>query len=310
MIALPHQLNNQRMSSSERIARRENLSSEAFFEGYVKQGLPVVVAGALKECPALSRWSLDYLRTHAGNPTVCLKQWYASELQVSRIRLNHYLDSLEEYESRSHRGTASAAERPAYLHDMPLVYILPDAVADLAPFPKEHFPAWYRYDWWKFAQFFLGPSHSLTPLHFDTLLTHNLFFQVMGRKRFILLAHEQHRYCYRYQWRWFEVDPGRPDYDRYPLYRNARAIECIVEPGDMLYMPPGMLHHARSLECAISFNVDWHTKESALKGVLGFHRGMPLKNVYYNAVIALGMGAGLSAKRVLPFFRSYLNYVS
>lgn len=292
------------------LARREQLSYTEFFEEFVDQGLPVIVPGALRRCPALSRWNLDYLRVRAGNPTVRLKAWYGSELRASRIALNEYLDSIEDFESSVRAGAGFALERPAYLHDMPLVSILPEAISDLTAFPATYFPAWYRSDWWRFAQIFLGPSQSLTPLHFDTLLTHNLFFQVMGRKRFILLAHDQRHYCYRYGWRWFEVDPEQPDYDRHPLYRNAKAIECIVEPGDMLYLPPGMLHHVRSLECAISFNVDWHTKATALKGLLGCLRGMPLKNIYYNAVIALGMCTALPAKRVLPFFRSYLNYVS
>jgi hypothetical protein len=71
-----------------------------------------------------------------------------------------------------------------------------------------------------------------------------------------------------------------------------------------------MLHHVRSLDCTISFNVDWHTKTSACKGVMALARGMPRKNVYYNAVIALGTCFGLSAKQVLPWYKSYLNYVS
>lgn len=78
----------------------------------------------------------------------------------------------------------------------------------------------------------------------------------------------------------------------------------------MLYMPPGMLHHVRSLDGSMSFNVDWHTRDSAIQGVLALKRNMPLKNVYYNAVIALGQCARISAGRVLPWYRSYLNYVS
>ncbi|WP_347257367.1 cupin-like domain-containing protein, partial [Methylocaldum sp.] len=111
-------------------------------------------------------------------------------------------------------------------------------------------------------------------------------------------------------WRWCEVDAENPNFVRHPLFREAQVRECTVEPGDMLYMPPGMLHHVRSLDCAISFNVDWHTRESSVQGILALGRGMPLKNVYYNAVIALGLCAGISAEQVLPWCRSYLNYVS
>ena len=79
---------------------------------------------------------------------------------------------------------------------------------------------------------------------------------------------------------------------------------------DMLDIPPGMLHHVRSLDCALSFNVDWHTKDSALAGLIAARRGMPAKNVYFNAVIALGLWSGVPAKALLPYYRSYLDYVS
>lgn len=298
------------MPAYEVVERRERIAADEFAAEYVKQGRPLIITGALDSCSALSRWTLDYLRAKAGQQAIGLKAWYASDIQTIRKSLDSYIDSLEAYEARLKTGSATSEERPPYLHDVPLISVLPDAKSDLEGFPLGYFPAWYGDNWWKFAQFFLGPSHSLTPLHFDCLLTHNLFCQIKGRKRFVLMPHDQLKYCYPYQWRWCAVDVEEPDYERYPLYRRAKPIEVLVGPGDVLYMPPGTLHHARSLDCAISFNVDWHTRDSALKGALSFVRGMPLKNVYYNCVIALGLWTGISVKRVLPFFRSYLNYVS
>lgn len=296
------------------VERIENLSSTSFFSDFVAKNRPVVVPGALRHCRALSCWTADHLHKVAGSRTVKLKQGLNEEgvagLKTIASRLNDYLDCVADFETRLQRNEVSAKDRPPYLHDLPLLSVLPDAANDLNGFPADYFPDWYRTDWFKFAQFFLGPSHSLTPLHFDCLLTHNLFFQVRGRKRFILLHHDQLPYCYRYKWRWCEVDAENPDFMRHPLYREAQVQECIVEPGDMLYMPPGMMHHVRSLDCSMSFNVDWHTRGSAIQGMLALRRGMPLKNVYYNAVIALGQCAGQPARRVLPWYRSYLNYVS
>jgi hypothetical protein len=295
------------------VERREEVSPAAFFAEYVAKSRPVVIPGALNRCRALSRWTPAHLRSVAGQRNVRLKTGLAESgaggMAIVSATLGDYIDRLERHESERRRGAAPEQPLP-YLHDVPLSSLLPEAVDDLEGFPVDYFPRWYRRDWWKFAQFFLGPAHSLTPLHFDCLLTHNLFFQVAGRKRFILLPYDQLALCYRYRWRWCEVDAENPDYARHPLYRHAQAMECVVGPGDLLYMPPGMLHHVRSLDCAISFNVDWHTSGSALKGVLALLRGMPLQNVYYNAVIALGLCTGISARRLLPWYRSYLNYVS
>lgn len=296
------------------IERRENLSPEQFHADYVRRGRPVQIPNALDRCSALSLWTPDYLRKVAGPRKVLLKEGLRDDgvggLRTIATTLAEYLDQLEAYESALNHGRTTAKDRPPYLHDLPLLSLLPEAAADLDGFPADFFPPWYRSEWWRFAQFFLGPTHSLTPLHFDCLLTHNLFFQVMGRKRFILLSHDQLAHCYPYRWRWCEVDPEAPNYTRHPLYRNAQVYECVVEPGDLLYMPPGMLHHVRGLDVSISFNVDWHTPDSALRGVGAWLRGMPRQNVYYNAIIALGLCTGLPARRLLPWYRSYLNYVS
>jgi hypothetical protein len=296
------------------VERRENLSPQEFFAEYVRKRRPVQVPGALNTCRAASLWNPAHLHAVAGGRTVLLKEGLRDDgvgaLRTVASTLNDYLDRLETYESALKHGRATIRDCPPYLHDVPLTGLLPDAAADLEGFPAAFFPRWYGAEWWRFAQFFLGPTHSLTPLHFDCLLTHNLFFQVLGRKRFILLPHEELARCYPYRWRWCEVDAESPDYARHPLYRAARPLECVVEPGDLLYLPPGMLHHVRGLSLSISFNVDWHTPDSALRGVGAWFRGMPRQNVYYNAVIALGLCAGIPARRLLPWYRSYLNYVS
>jgi hypothetical protein len=291
------------------VDQRENLSAEEFAEAYVAQRRPVLVKGALANCSALSRWTLAFVRSNAGVGTIPLKVLGASEIKVTQKKLTDYIDEFEDFEAQ-HDDLSSCRPAPAYLHDIPLTALFPRADADLENFPWQYFPSWYGKDWAKFAQVFLGPSDSLTPLHFDCLLTHNLFFQIKGRKQFVLIPARQLGLCYPHHWRWCSVDVEKPDFERFPLYRDALRADVMVEPGDALYFPPGTLHHVRSLDCAISFNVDWHTKDSALQGVLAALRGMPLQNVYYNLIVALGLWCKVPARRLFPYYRSYLNYIS
>ncbi|BGE84783.1 MULTISPECIES: cupin-like domain-containing protein [Methylosinus] len=290
------------------VEERDALSAEEFTRRHVAQRRPVLLRGALSKCGALAGWSLAGLRERAGATEVTLKDWSASGIRVTRSRLDAYIDGLDAYERAIRAGGEAAA--PSYLHDIPLTSVLPGAARDLAPFPQAFFPGWYGAQWTLFAQMFLGPSTSLTPLHFDCLLTHNLFFQVWGRKRFILVPHEELAKCYPRDWRWCRVDAERPDFERFPLFREARRAEIVVEAGDLLYMPPGVLHHVRSLECSLSFNVDWHTRGSVARGVAAAARGMPAKNVYYNLLIALGLWGGVPMRHVLPYYKSYLSYIS
>src|SRR5208283_1865796 len=157
------------MSASYSVDCLDHLSADEFADAYVRPRRPVIVKGLLKECAAVSSWTLEYLRQRAGHRKVLLKEWGASGVQITHKLLGDYIDSLEHYETRRMAGDAAATQRPPYLHDIPLTGILTEAGSDLEQFPEEFFPAWYRTEWMNFAQLFLGPSSSMTPLHFDCL---------------------------------------------------------------------------------------------------------------------------------------------
>jgi hypothetical protein len=98
-----------------------------------------------------------------------------------------------------------------------------------------------------------------TPAHFDE--SHNIACCVAGRRRFTLFPTDQVANLYVGPLDHAPtgtplsmVDFARPDFDRFPRFRealaHARAAE--LEPGDAIYMPPLWWHHVRSLE---RFNV-------------------------------------------------------
>jgi hypothetical protein len=197
-----------------------------------------------------------------------------------------------------------------YCHDIPIFHLIPQLKNDINETISQYLPAWYKKQWWQYVQFFMGPKNSVTPLHFDCLLTNNLFFQVKGRKKFIIMSYNEAKHCGRYGWRWFHLNPEAPDLNRFPSYVAAQPIEVVVNPGDVLYMPPGTLHMVRSLDASISFNIDFHTPMSSLTGFLSGFRGMPMKNVFYNFLCVLGLILKIPSERLFPFYKSYLNYIS
>jgi hypothetical protein len=116
--------------------------------------------------------------------------------------------------------------------------------------------------------------------------------------------------CYIYKWRWSKVDAEQPDFKKYPRFRNAKVLEALIGPGDILYMPPGTLHQVRGLSQSISFNIDWQTRKTAVRGATKIFAGMPATNAFYNAVAAIGLWTGVPSKVLYPLYRSYLDYVS
>jgi hypothetical protein len=290
------------------IPRVTRISEKEFTDNYLHAGKPVLISGLCAEWEACHRWSPDYFRSLAPTLRVPIKSYRGGSIDVAQWMLGDYADFLVEAEQANTEVTS--ADALPYCHDIPIFAMVDSFIDDCQPFPAQFLPTWYRKDWWKYAQFFLGPVNSLTPLHFDTLLTHNLFFQIKGRKRFTLYSADQIDFCGRRGWRWFDVDPEKPDLNKFPEYKQARPAEVIVEPGDILYIPPGTLHHVRGLETSASFNIDFHTESSALRALAASVRGMPAKSIYYNFLMALGLVCGVPDSIIFKLYRPYLSYVS
>jgi Cupin-like domain len=293
------------IASHGQVDVRDELSRDEFYRDYVNKQ-PVVLKGALADLPAVSKWSVPYFASLAPELPVRIKTGDLAEGQTITQTLAEYSD----FVSGVATGRLDTGGPPPYLHDLPFFKMIPELRQDMTPFPTHLLPRFFRRQWWEFPQFFVGPPGAVTPLHFDTLQTHNLFFQVHGSKRFLIADPRDRKYCYTFNWRWSHVDAEEPDYDRHPLYRRARVRECVVEAGDLLYMPPGALHHVRSLSSSISFNVDWHDPYSAIRGLTAVRDGMPRQNLRYNTIFALGVCAGVPLSALMPALKSYFYYVS
>lgn len=276
---------------------------------YIDKKKPVLISNKISDWGAISKWNPEYFESIAPDLSIITKKFGSNDIiQKESSTLAEYVRYLQSYTG----ADCSYVEDSGllYWHDVPLLHEIPELSLDIDPFFLNVIPKWYSYKWWRYLQFFVGPKGSVTPLHFDCLYTNNLFFQIYGRKKFILLAGEDAKYCSRYGWRWFKVDPENPNFDEFPEFQHANPIEVIVEPGDILYMPAGTLHYVKSLSTSISFNIDFHTRNTLLRSFKKSFKGMPLQNSYYNSVCALGIIGKIPSKYLFKYYRSYLNYIS
>jgi hypothetical protein len=94
----------------------------------------------------------------------------------------------------------------------------------------------------------------VTPAHFDE--SHNIAVCVVGRRRFTVFAPEQVANLYIGPLDHAPagrpismVDFAKPDFDRFPLFRDALAHARVADlaPGDAIYLPPLWWHHVQSL---------------------------------------------------------------
>jgi hypothetical protein len=209
------------------------------FRMHAAKGLPFVITGLVGKWP-LSALTPQTLRDRFG------------ELHV-RARVGDYIN------------TAFAPDRA--MQDMSLLAYL-ELVAnntqDLPPYLGNlelrelnalcHWPAYFN----KMGppRFWLGPSGTVTPLHCD--YDDNIFAQIWGRKRIFLAPPHHDEFLYPREANAIlfgsPFNPEAPDFEKFPLARQAALVECIMQPGELLYVPAGWYHQVRALTFSLSAN--------------------------------------------------------
>ena len=230
---------------------------ERFVRDYLAPRRPVKVSGALDDWPAMQRWSFELFSSLGRDVQVdvevgdCLtrstvrQQWTFADYVSSVVsdRLNEANGGIP------------------YLSVFPLLERFPELEADLGTrlWPNRHF---FHVAW-------IGPAGTFSSLHYDRL--NGLLAQIRGRKRIVLYEPEQWAYMYesrKFDWGTVisEVDPRHPRYDRWPLFRNARGTEVLLEPGELLFIPARWPHHVLALEPSISLTCFGQTRMDVLFG--------------------------------------------
>lgn len=106
----------------------------------------------------------------------------------------------------------------------------------------------------------IGPKGTVSSLHFDP--KDNLLCQVYGAKQIIMFAPSDTKYLYVYDdmpmlSNTSQVDPTNPDLSSFAEFKNATLYTCILQAGEMVYIPPKWWHHIIALEKSFSVNFWW-----------------------------------------------------
>jgi hypothetical protein len=233
----------------EPVARVRRPDLAAFRADYAERARPVVITGLTDAWPAAERWSPDYFRDAHGALPISAYVMEAGRIvldaqsgfRLERMTMRDYVDAtLESSEPRLYLR-ARTRELPALERELRVPEYCARGLG-------------LRSNLWFAAR------GTVSQLHFD--LPHNLIAQLYGKKRFLLFSTKDTRALYPHSLRsstphLSQVDPERPDFARWPRLRRARPLECVLEPGDALYLPPRFWHHARALEVSISTNFWW-----------------------------------------------------
>jgi hypothetical protein len=235
------------------------ISKQSFLDDYRRPRRPVVLEELTASWPARSKWSVDYLKTVAGDREIPLcdgsRPAHGRAYQhaaASRMRLRDYLERLAKGEN---------ALRIFFVRVVPM---LPELVPDFS-YPQMGVRFVER-----LSVFFAGGRSARVQMHFDADFADVFLCHFGGRKRVVLFAPDQTPYLYRVPFSFsarFDLAPESPDYDTFPALSRARAEIAEIGHGDALYIPPGYWHYV--LYDEIGFSVSLRTFPGTPGDVLG-----------------------------------------
>ncbi|KAJ8973765.1 hypothetical protein NQ317_017567 [Molorchus minor] len=95
---------------------------------------------------------------------------------------------------------------------------------------------------------FIGMEGNVTPCHYDE--QENFLHRYLDISDVFYLRQTSLNVCIPIQYIILmtdRVDFDRPDYNKFPKFKNLKGCETVVEPGDVLYIPIYWWHHVESL---------------------------------------------------------------
>jgi lysine-specific demethylase 8 len=255
-IKLANLLNNHINVKSVEI--RQDLSFEEFLSKYKTPERPVLVKDLLEDWPALTAddhtWNIDYFRKIMGFRTIPVEigRRYTDESWTQNLMtVNDFIDKYI---------LDPKPDSIGYLAQHELFQQVPELKEDF-DIPLYCFSDDDKDDDDIAVNVWFGPGGTVSPLHTDP--KHNCLCQVFGTKYVRLYTSDQTEFIYPYDPEDILSNTSRIDLEekysniveKYPKFDSATGFECILEPGDVLYIPPKCWHFVKSLSpsCSLSF---------------------------------------------------------
>ncbi|MFN6513531.1 MAG: cupin-like domain-containing protein [Nostoc sp. CreGUA01] len=243
----------------ESILRIKNPPKTKFSEIW-KQHLPCVIEDVATHWDAYKNWSNDYLIERCGDNLVPVRFYQQDFWRDSQNYA--YEDGYEpkkeikfhDYINNHIKGNKNVANLECYLSEAYFEDRFPELIQDVT-YPEFFNRKAFVTFWYGFAS---KNFSSTTNLHFDPL--HNIFAQIKGRKRILLYPPSDYLSFYppldSTSGVGFnsKVNPDTSDLELFPKFPRQDKIEIILQPGEILYIPPFWWHHLTAVDENISLS--------------------------------------------------------
>ncbi|KAJ9555328.1 hypothetical protein OSB04_009942 [Centaurea solstitialis] len=225
-----------RSLSCKLVGKRSALSLEGFMRDYFLPGSPVLLSDSMTHWPARTKWNdLNYLRKVAGYRTVPVevgKNYLCTDWKQEMLTFSEFLERIQ--------------SKSSTIQELRNDIVIPD-YCFAGGTEMKSVNAWF------------GPAGTVTPLHHDP--HHNILAQVVGKKYVRLypssLSEELYPHSESMLKNSSQVDLDNMDANEFPKIQDLEFLDCILEEGEMLYIPPKWWHYVRSLTTSLSVSFWW-----------------------------------------------------
>ncbi|XP_078662513.1 lysine-specific demethylase 8-like [Branchiostoma floridae x Branchiostoma belcheri] len=251
-------------SPVERVSGK-SLSVDEFFKRYSSTSTPVVIRDVVEEM-TLSHWTIEYLRAAIGHKQAPVKgvvpgsaEW--AQLETARtMTVSAFIDSLDEHNRQK-----------LYLFDWSLPIHCPEVSKELTVpkyfhhdfLKKTREGSLYRDSW---PSLFIAPAGLSGGLHVDAFGSNFWMALFQGRKRWLFFQKEDLPLLYpSYNHSTdptFDLDVFNPDVQKYPLLSQTHPRECILQPGELLFVPAGCPHRVENLDKSLAVSGNFVDKSN------------------------------------------------
>ncbi|MDR3503676.1 MAG: cupin-like domain-containing protein [Legionella sp.] len=241
------------------ITEVSDLSPHEFFQYSFQPGVPVVFRGIAKDWPACKEWDFNYFATHYGKEPVLFvnHEAYGNKENKSDFELStleEYLGSLDKNDGRYARFHPLLDRYPELKKYLNLEWLTERMSQKLL-------------DGFVFNVLFLGKKDSVTNCHNEG--NDNLFLQVTGTKKWFLWPTD---YSYIFQPRanrgpakYCDINPLKPQLNKYLGYEYLDYYEVDLEPGDILYVPAYTWHYTKNVTSSIGVGTRWTSLKNTFR---------------------------------------------
>ncbi|KAM4701367.1 bifunctional peptidase and arginyl-hydroxylase JMJD5 [Discoglossus pictus] len=222
---------------------------EHFKENYLTLQKPVILDGVSDHWPCMKKWSVEYIRRVAGCRTVPVElgsRYTDTDWSQQLMTINEFIDKY--IVTQDSVGYLAQHQLFEQIQELKQDISIPDYCC-LGDGDEDDITinAWF------------GPAGTVSPLHQDP--QQNFLAQIVGRKYIRLYSVNETENLYPFEssilHNTSQVDIESPNIEQFPKFSKAEYQECVLSPGQILFIPVKWWHYIRSLDISFSVSFWW-----------------------------------------------------